>query len=290
MFKERDSMKILLTGATGNLGTYITEQALESEVPDFNIGVRNIDKVPEQWKSELSVRQLDYFNVDSMIEAFQDIDLVVFIPSIIHPSFKRLPEVENLVTAAKTAQVSHILFVGYYADQHNNPFHMSPYFGYAERLLASSGIPYTYVRNAMYMDPLVPYLSELKELGKLIYPVGNGKINYISRADIAKGIVAILKDPKFLGSRYLLSGYSYSMEQLAQILTNVSGTEIIYEPVSLETFGEMYDEPKGFGPLLASMYQAGAMGLLDQQSTDIEQLTGDKPETFESYLSRNYKG
>ena len=39
----------------------------------------------------------------------------------------------------------------------------------------------------------------------------------------------------------------------------------------------MYDEPKGFGPLLASMYQAGAIGLLNQQSTDIEQLTGDKP-------------
>ena len=72
-------------------------------------------------------------------------------------------------------------------------------------------------------------------------------------------------------------------------LTNVSRTEIIYEPVSLETFGKMYDEPKGFGPLLASMYQAGAMGLLDQQSTDIEQLTGFKyrNDTFCNICSRN---
>ena len=29
---------------------------------------------------------------------------------------------------------------------------MSPYFGYATRLLATSGIDYTYVRMAMYMD------------------------------------------------------------------------------------------------------------------------------------------
>ena len=36
--------------------------------------------------------------------------------------------------------MSHIMFIGYYADQHNYPFHMSPYFGYAERLLASSGL------------------------------------------------------------------------------------------------------------------------------------------------------
>lgn len=282
-------MNILLTGATGNLGTHITEQAIEAKVANFKIGVRNMDKVPLQWQKEVSVRQLDYFNVDSMVTAFKEIDLVVFIPSIIHPSFKRLPEVENLVTAAKIAGVSHILFIGYYADQHNNPFHMSPYFGYAERLLASSGIPYTYVRMAMYMDPLVPYLTELKKLGKLIYPAGNGKINYIARNDIAKGVVAILKNKTYLGSRYLLSGYSYTMEELAKILTHVSGTKISYDPVSLETFGEMYDEPKGFGPLLASMYQAGAMGLLDQQSNDLEHLTGDKPETFESYLERNYR-
>ena len=62
------------------------------------------------------------------------------------------------------------MFIGYYADQHNNPFHMSPYFGYIERLLASSGLKYTYVRMAMYMDPLKPYLPELADMQKLIYP------------------------------------------------------------------------------------------------------------------------
>ena len=106
-----------------------------------------------------------------MVEAFKGMDTVVFIPSIIHPSFKRIPEVENLVYAAKQSGVAHIIFIGYYADQHNNPFHMSPYFGYASRLLATSGIDYTYVRMAMYMDPLKPYLPELMNMHKLIYPL-----------------------------------------------------------------------------------------------------------------------
>ncbi|MDW3990502.1 hypothetical protein QI259_09335 [Staphylococcus saprophyticus] len=51
----------------------------------------------------------------------------------------------------------------------------------------------------------------------------------------------------------------------------------------------MYDEPKGFGPLLASMYKAGEMGLLDQSSNDFEKLTGEKPDTFETYLHKHYK-
>ena len=137
---------------------------------------------------------------------------------------------------------------------------------------------------AMYMDPLKPYLPELMDMHKLIYPVGEGRINYITRHDIARGIIAIIENPDTWGERYLLSGYSYDMYELADILSDVSQTEIKYEPVSLETFANMYDEPKGFGALLASMYEAGARGLLDQQSNDFENLVNDKPQTFKDFL------
>ncbi|KKI57793.1 uncharacterized protein YbjT (DUF2867 family) [Staphylococcus pasteuri] len=39
-------MKVMLTGATGNLGTHITNQAVEHKMKEFYIGVRNLDKVP----------------------------------------------------------------------------------------------------------------------------------------------------------------------------------------------------------------------------------------------------
>jgi uncharacterized protein YbjT (DUF2867 family) len=47
-----------------------------------------------------------------MYDAFEDIDTVIFIPSIIHPSIKRIPEVENLISAAKQSGVSHIIYIG----------------------------------------------------------------------------------------------------------------------------------------------------------------------------------
>ncbi|SUK31374.1 putative nucleoside-diphosphate-sugar epimerase [Staphylococcus aureus] len=46
---------------------------------------------------------------------------------------------------------------------------------------------------AMYMDPLKPYLPELMNMHKLIYPAGDGRINYITRNDIARGVIAIIK-------------------------------------------------------------------------------------------------
>ena len=117
---------------------------------------------------------------------------------------------------------------------------------------------------------------------------GEGRINYISRDDIARGIVALLQQPDKFGHRYLLSGYSYSMTELAQSCLK-RGSKIEYSPVSLEKFSEMYDEPKGFGALLASMYEAGARGLLDQHSNDFEQLVHDKPQTFPEFLKMNNK-
>ena len=76
------------------------------------------------------------------------------------------------------------------------------------------------------------------------------------------------------------------MKELAAILSH-QASEIKYEPVSLETFAEMYDEPKGFGALLASMYDAGARGLLDQESNDFQQLVNDQPQTLQSFLQEN---
>ena len=62
------------------------------------------------------------------------------------------------------------------------------------------------------MDPLKPYLPELMNMHKLIYPAGDGRINYITRNDIARGVIAIIKIQILGAERYLLSGYSYDME------------------------------------------------------------------------------
>ncbi|HDC8772135.1 TPA: SDR family NAD(P)-dependent oxidoreductase, partial [Staphylococcus aureus] len=38
---------------------------------------------------------------------------------------------------------------------------------------------------------------------------------------------------------------------------------------------------------LASMYHAGARGLLDQESNDFKQLVNDQPQTLQSFLQEN---
>ena len=51
----------------------------------------------------------------------------------------------------------------------------------------------------------------------------------------------------------------------------------------MEKFSEMYDEPKGFGALLASMYVQVQEGYLINIQNDFEQLVHDKPQTFPEF-------
>lgn len=279
-----------VTGATGNLGKKIMGEALKNIRPsELRVAVRSPEKAKKYFELDVDVRRGDYNDTNQLVEAYKGTDVLIYIPSISHPSIVRVPEFENAIIAAEKAGVKHFLFVGFYADQENNPFHMAPFFGYANRRLAASNLAYTIVKNAMYTDPLVPYLPELIERGKLLYPVGYGKISFISREDSARAIVKVAMDKRLQGKTYTLTqDRNYTMVELAEILSKVSGSEIKFNPLTVKEFGELYDQPKGFGPVLASLYEAGNRGLLSTITEDYRNIVGTDAESLESYLTRNY--
>ncbi|SFB99693.1 Uncharacterized conserved protein YbjT, contains NAD(P)-binding and DUF2867 domains [Alkalibacterium subtropicum] len=283
-------MRYTITGATGRLGKEVMTVALNNlSAEDLRVSVRNVDKAEDFKEQGVEVKKADYRKKSELVSAWQGTDVLIYIPSIVHPSFERLPEIENVVTAAEEAQVKQLIFISFYADQENNPFQMSPFYGYASRRLASSSLSYTIIKNAMYADPLVGYLPELIERGKVVYPVPHEKVSYISREDSAKAIVEVARDETLQNRIYTLTqDRSYTMRELADTLSEVLTEKIAFDPMSLEEFAETYDEPEGFGVLLASMYEAANQGLLDIVTDDFRTITGRKAESLVSYLNRHY--
>lgn len=78
------------------------------------------------------------------------------------------------------------------------------------------------------------------------------------------------------------------MVALSQVLSEVTGEKIGYEPVSLKEFAEMYNED-GMGRELASMYKAGGMGLLDTVTEDFKFITGHDPQAMEWFIQEGIK-
>lgn len=278
-----------ITAATGQLGTKIVEEALKVIRPEgLVLTVRNPGKADRFKAMGVEVRKGDYEDEAELTEAFRNTDVLVYIPSLTFPSLPRVIEFENAISAAMKAGVRHIIYIGFMADQETSPFQMSPAYGYVHRRLASSGLKYTYIRNAMYADPLPPYLPELVERGRLLYPAGEGRVTFISRQDVAKAVVRIAVEEKLQGKTWTLTGTrNYSMVELAELLSEVSGEEIAYQPMSMEEFASTYDEPEGFGPVLASLYVAVAQGMLGEVTDDYRIVVGEEPENLHAYISRH---
>lgn len=285
-------MKYLLTGATGHLGGHIFNELIKL-VPssDITVGVHTISKAKSLSEAGAKVVGIDFLKENTLLEAFKNIDVLIYVPSKSHDSFSRVSELENVLTAAKKVNVGHILSMGFIADQVNNPFDLSAFYGYLPRRLASSGIPYTILRNALYADPLVPYLPELIERQNVIYPVKDQALSFISLQDSAKAFAKVASEKTLLqnGRIYTLTqSRNYTMPQLAEVLSTVSGSKIGYQPVSLDEFAQIYNQDNE-GHMLSSMYAAGGLGLLDVVSSDYQTIMGHPAQDLIDFLNNNYK-
>ena len=81
---------------------------------------------------------------------------------------------------------------------------------------------------------------------------------------------------------------NYSMVELSRIMTEATGQEIGYAPVSLQKFADIY-RAEGDGDELASMYHAAAMGLMNAVTDDLQHITGHEPMPMDQFLQRNYQ-
>lgn len=284
-------MKYLITSASGHLGQHVVKQ-IQSKVPEtsLRLGIHTMAKQKLFAGTNCQFTHIDFQDTKSVDQAVNGVDVVIYIPSITYNLRQRLNEFENILAAAQKYQVQSFIFVGFFADQEDNPFTMSGFYGYVPRRLAGSGLHYSVVKNALYADPLVPYLPELIQRHNVIYPVGNQPLSFISREDSAKAIASLATQPAMRDHGqvyYLTMEQNYNMVELSSIMTQVSGHHIGYSPVSLKQFASIY-AAEGDGSELASMYAGGAKGLLSTVSHDFHRLTGQRPMTMTQFLTANY--
>lgn len=280
-------MKYVVTGATGHLGQQVvTQLAALTKPTTITLGVHTPTKAAVFAAQGMAVVPLDYHDVTSIQAALQGADVVIYIPSKSHDSFSRVSELENVLTAAQAAHIGHFLAMGFIADQVNNPFDLSAFYGYLPRRLAETDLSYTILRNALYADPLVPYLPELIERGNVIYPLGDASLTFISLAESAAAFAKVAVTPSLWNQPIytLTQDRSYTMPALATVLSTVSQRSIGYAPVTLQQFANLYNQGDE-GHMLSSMYAGGAMGLLATLSDDFRTIMGRPAQSLPDFLT-----
>jgi len=284
---------ILVTGATGNLGSQIVENLLKQISPgEIAVLVRDEEKAQELKNKGVQVRVGDYTNPNSLVSAFKDLKKLILISS--NDFNDRFGQHKNAIDAAKEAGVKHIL----YTSMSMNDIETSPLKGFledhyqTEDYIKQNGFTYTMLQHSLYADVIPMFIGEQVLDTGVFFPAGDGRVAYASRTDLAEAISKIVVSDAFDNqSLPLTNSENYSYTDVAKILTEISGKEVAYLSPTSEVFAETL---KGFGlpePII-QMSLGFAAGIknndFDTTFPNLETILGRKPQNLKEYLQSVY--
>ncbi len=269
---------ILITAATGAFGPLVVDRLLR-HIPagELAVAVRNPEKARNFAGRGVEIRHADYDDAASLRAAFGGVDRLLFISSSAFDNDVRIPQHQRVVDAARDAGVGHVVYTSIIGAEADLPFGFHAHY-VTERSLERSGLAFTFLRNALYTDSVIPgeLLRSLVDAGALGGIPGIQTMNSATRADLAEAAVAVLMEEGHAGKGYELTGTPWSFSELADALTRVRGRPVVFHDAGKEDGGS-WGWPSG-------IIAAGAYAH-DLARPDLERLLGHPPTSLEEYVA-----
>ncbi|MEC0267817.1 SDR family oxidoreductase [Paenibacillus anseongense] len=270
-------MKIIVTGATGQLGNLVIQHLLK-KIPASQViaVVRNLEKAAALAALGIEVRLADYNVPESLHNAFRLGTKLLFISSSESDDTLRVVQHANVVKAARDQKMQHIAYTSF-AFAEDNPFarvHLA-----TENAIHTTRIPYTFLRNGGYTEFFInSSLKTVIENGTILTNTNNRKVNSVSRSDLALAAATVLIEEGHENKTYnLVSNTPWSFDDLAEILSEISGKSVIHQSVSYEEEKSLLVQaglPKSAAETTAFIYRTIAEGQMERTTDDLQQLIG----------------
>ena len=190
---------ILITGATGAIGGSVAK-SLAAEGQALRLLVRDPARAPELPNSE--VVKGEYGDVSSLKKAFTGIELAFVVSGHTEPGVRAKLH-KNAFDAAAQAGVKHLVYLSFQGAAPDSKFPMARDHSESEGYLRATGVPYTALRDSMYLDELPGMFGAD---GVLRGPAGNGAAAFVAREDVARVVAALLTDPPGESGVYDVTG------------------------------------------------------------------------------------
>jgi NAD(P)H dehydrogenase (quinone) len=268
--------KIIISGASGQLGRLTIEALLAHGVPAKNLILvsRTPDRLSEYVQQGASARFGDFNQPDSLPAAFAGGTRMLLI-SIGGGPGPRPYAHKHAIDAAVKAGVKQIAYTSYVAISKGDTTGLASDHYQTEEMLKKSGVKWTFLRNSIYMDGLVPQAAKMLIDGRLILslPLAS-KIGYVTRADCAAAAAAVLTTPGHENKAYDITGPELiGPREIAAAAAAVTGKSV---PVTLPDPNTPPPPPRAFGG-----------PALEVVSTAVADLTGYPPTSLRELLAAN---
>ena len=279
---------ILVTGAAGKTGVAVIK-ALAGTGERVRAMVHNKtcrEVVLEAGAGEVVVGNMQLS--DDLLEAIQGVRAVYHIPPNVHPGELEMGKL--VISAARGARVSHFVYHSVLHPQiESMPHHWLKL--RVEEYLIESGVPYTILQPAVYMQNITSSLPEIVEKGVYLVPYPAKTIlSLVDLKDLAEAAAIVLTSQEHQAAIYELVGtQAQTQQEIAQVLGEVLGRRVQAQQMPL-AYWERQAKNSGLDSYqintLVKMFQhyerfgfAGNPGVLGS-------LLGRQPTSLQSWLER----
>jgi uncharacterized protein YbjT (DUF2867 family) len=281
-----DTGKILITGATGNVGSAVLD-ILSST--DANLRALVHDEPKAQSLRDRGVEAIlgDFLDPESLAPALEGVGTVLLITPI-HP--EQVRQAANVIEAARDSDNDpRIVRLSVAQASHEAPTKNSRQHAQIEEELISSGLPYTLLRPTTFMQNTLATARAVASEGRIYQPFKDGKLGMIDARDMGKVAAKVLTEEGHEGKTYTLTGpAAISFYEIAEMLSEVLGKKVDYVPISLEKAKEAM---LGMGlsewkaEVLIEYARAHSQGYSNFTTEDVEQLTGHPATSYREFAT-----
>lgn len=269
-------MSILVTGATGKLGSLVVEELLKrAPAGQLAVSVRDRGKADSLRARGVSVRQADFNDPGSLDAAFAHIERILII-SADGANDTRIRQHTNAVEAAARAGVKFIAYTSL-ANAANSSNIMAPPHQATEQAIRQTGIAYSFLRNNWYVENEIASIQGALSGAPWVTSAGSGKTGWALRRDYAAAAAAVLTGQGHDFTTYELSGSLLTQEQFAAALSAVTGQAVPVRHVDDDAYADIM---RGVGlpefviPVVVGIQQSIRDGSLEVESNDFAKLLG----------------
>ncbi|WP_445735537.1 NmrA family NAD(P)-binding protein [Mariniflexile sp.] len=281
--------RILITGATGNIGTELVHYLCELDNgSEIIVAVRNVERAKEKFPnlSGLSFRLFDFEEQNSFDTAFKDIDILF----LLRPP--HISEVDKyfqpLLKSAKNNGIEKVVFLSVQGAEKSK---VIPH-NRIERLIKSIGFKYIFVRPSYFMQNLTTtLLPELQKNQTITLPSGQAKFNWIDLKNIGEVSAVLIKSfEKHKNKAYEITGTeNKNFQEVSEILSETIGSKFNFKsinPISFYFKKRKDGIENGFAIVMTILHFLPRFQKEPEISDNFNKLTGKKPTTLKEFINR----
>jgi len=281
-------LKILVTGATGQVGRRVVETLKKDSTLEVIAAVRNQSKgkglgVP--------LVELDLDHAETFAPALKGIERVFLMTGY---TVDMLQQSKVFLDVAAKAGVRHVVHLGACGDDEATVAHWV-WHQLIERYIEWRGFSFTHLRPEQFMQNLLGYSGKPTVVNGVIEQYfGNARLSWVDCEDVAAVAAVCLKDAEAHNGQTYRMGYdAQSLDDVACILSEVIGMPFRYESRPPEEFLAKVLAAGADPTYMKCAYQhyfAYAQGKIphpDKVFDNFEGLTGRKPVDWKSFARKH---